>query len=126
MRFPWVSRERLEEAIRIRDTIIDKLQAQVTELTTERKLQSDFIAVRSNNASIYGLIKPAHEEADEEPKEEIEAAPPSRARQFARSVERKNEEHHRAELAESQRLLDDVIAEGHKAAEAKSPQHWES
>ena len=120
MRFPFVSRDRYEETKAVSEVRISDLSLQVKELTEERKRLADFIAVRSNNASLYGLIKPPEIE-DDEPvaaAEEIEDLPPTRARQFAKRAEEKNVRTFRAEEDEVTRLLAEVTAAGRKAAES--------
>lgn len=124
MAWPWVSRERLSEAVSIRDSRIEKLEKQVEDLTAERKRLADFIAVRSNNLSIYGEIKPITEEDEPEPDDKESSdtvvVPPSRARAAAKQREARNLEKFNREASEADRLMADVIEAGKKAAEAQS------
>jgi hypothetical protein len=109
----------MEDGIAVRDAQIADLKKQVAELTEERKLQSDFIAVRSNNASIYGLIKPPAIEEEDDPKDEMELkdVPATRARQFARKREAANMLTFRTEEDEADRLIRGIQEAGIKAAE---------
>jgi hypothetical protein len=122
MRWPWVSRERLADAIAVRDARISELTLENRTLTAERHKLMDFIAVRSNNLSIFGeVLPPREDEADTEPgKPEKEAdwiRPVSRARAFAQGIERENIKRFSKEEAEAQRLIDNAIEEGRRAAE---------
>lgn len=121
MRWPFVSREQLADAVSVRETRIGELVAQVRDLTAERKLLVDFIAMRSNNASIYGSAKPIEIEEDDEPdaKEEfkVEDLKPTRARQVAQARERTNLTSFRAEEDEAAKAIADAIAAGKEAAE---------
>ena len=122
MRFPFVSRERLDEAISVRESRITDLGEQVRALTEERKRLSDFIAVRSNNMSVYGLVNPLKEEEEAiDPKAtEPDAVPPGRARQFAQRVQEKNEKQFRTEEAEAERVISSAIEAGKQAARAQA------
>lgn len=124
MRWPFVSRARMEDGIAVRDAQIVDLKKQVAELTEERKLQSDFITMGGHHLSLYGLIKPPAIEEEEEPKEETELkdVPATRARQFARKREAANMQVFREEEGESARLIKEMQDAGIRAAEEKGLQ----
>lgn len=129
MQWPWVSRERLIEAIAVRDSRILELQKQLDDLNRERKRLTDFIAVRSNNLSIYGEIKPPREEEEPEApestndiEEQLKAIPPSRARAYAKKREEENLQRFDQENTEAERLLAEMQEAGRRAAEEQAKQ----
>lgn len=128
MQWPWVSRERLLEAIAVRDSQIAKLEKERSDLEKERRRLLDFIAVRSNGISIYGEIKPPREDEPEPEPDgkdigELKAIPPTRARSFQRAVEERNMAAFKKENEEAERLVAEMQEAGRRAAEAKSNDH---
>lgn len=121
MQWPWISRERLTEAIAIRDSQIGKLEKALADLEKERRRLLDFIAVRSNGISIYGEIKAPQDGPEPEPEDkdigEMPAIPPTRARSFQRQRDQMNRAKYEKDQAEADRLINEAIEEGRKAAE---------
>ena len=128
MKWPFISRETLEEAKAGRDRIIAQLETRIAALEEDRKITVDILSVRALGVPIYGKIQPPREEEiepetpavgdDGEPKGMTQLAPPTgRARQIARVTGARNLAQYESELAETMRLIDLAKEEGARAAE---------